>query len=79
MLFKRELLRLLGDCFVLFFEEIVVLGWMVGKYKFLDLFMVLREYLFFMLLDLVVKINILGVDNLNDWWISLFEDEIGCE
>lgn len=79
MLFKRELLRLLGDCFVLFFEEIVVLGWMVGKYKFLDLFMVLREYLFFMLLDLVVKIYILGVDNLNDWWISLFEDEIGCE
>lgn len=79
MLFKRELLRLLGDCFVLFFEEIVVLGWMVGKYKFLDLFMVLREYLFFMLLDLVGKIYILGVDNLNDWWISLFEDEIECE
>lgn len=79
MLFKRELLRLLGDCFVLFFEEIVVLGWMVGKYKFLDFFMVLREYLFFMLLDLVGKIYILGIDNLNDWWISLFEDEIGCE
>lgn len=52
---------------------------MMGKYKFLDFFMVLREYLFFMLLDLVVKINILGVDNLNDWWISLFEDEIECE